>query len=118
MRVGDVIGDRFQIERLASSGGMGDVYRACDLVTREPVALKLLQRTGLHEVVRFAREAEALEALGALRYPGIVRYIAHGATERGQAFLAMEWLSGETLTERLARQPLTIAETLALAARI
>ncbi|MDC0676799.1 serine/threonine-protein kinase [Sorangium atrum] len=118
MRVGDVIDRRFLIERLASSGGMGDVYRACDLVTNEPVALKVLQRRGLQEAIRFAREVEALEALTALRHPGIVRYIAHGATDAGQPYLAMEWLAGETLTERLNRRSLTIAESVALASRI
>ncbi|WP_438003013.1 protein kinase [Sorangium sp. So ce321] len=118
MRVGDVIDRRFQIERLASSGGMGDVYVARDLATNEPVALKVLQRRGLQEAVRFAREAEALEALTALRHRGIVRYIAHGATDAGQPYLAMEWLTGETLTERLARKPLTIAESVALATSI
>ncbi|WP_437617907.1 serine/threonine-protein kinase [Sorangium sp. So ce1151] len=118
MRVGDVIDRRFQIERLASSGGMGDVYLARDLATNEPVALKVLQRRALQEAVRFAREAEALEALTALRHPGIVRYIAHGATDAGQPYLAMEWLTGETLTERLARKPLTIAESVALATSI
>ncbi|WP_433926181.1 serine/threonine-protein kinase PknK [Sorangium cellulosum] len=118
MRVGDVIDRRFQIERLASSGGMGDVYRAVDLTTNETVALKLLQRRGLQEAVRFAREAEALEALTALRHPGIVRYIAHGATDTGQPFLAMQWLAGETLTERLARKPLTMSESVALASTV
>ncbi|XXY50810.1 protein kinase [Sorangium sp. So ce269] len=118
MRVGDVIDRRFQIERLASSGGMGDVYLARDLATNEPVALKVLQRRGLQEAVRFAREAEALEALTALRHPGIVRYIAHGATDAGQPYLAMQWLTGETLTERLARKPLTLAESVALATSI
>ncbi|AUX44235.1 protein kinase [Sorangium cellulosum] len=118
MRVGDVIDRRFQIERLASSGGMGDVYRAVDLTTGEPVALKVLQRRALQEAVRFAREAEALESLSALRHPGLVRYVAHGATTVGQPYLAMEWLTGETLTERLARKPLSLSESLALGASV
>ncbi|WP_437720096.1 serine/threonine-protein kinase [Sorangium sp. So ce861] len=118
MRVGDVIDRRFRLERLASSGGMGDVYRAIDLAANEPVALKVLQRRGLQEAIRFAREAEALEALTALRHPGIVRYVAHGATDAGQPYLAMEWLAGETLTERLARRSLSVRETLALASRV
>ena len=46
---------------------------------------------------RFAREAEVLSEL---HHPGIVRYVAHGRTEPGRPFLAMEWLDGEDLAAR------------------
>src|SRR4051794_3006873 len=42
MRGGDVIADRFEVDRPAGSGGMGIVYRAIDRLTGEPVALKVL----------------------------------------------------------------------------
>ncbi|WP_437313394.1 protein kinase domain-containing protein [Sorangium sp. So ce385] len=113
MHAGDVVEDRFEIERLAGSGGMGDVYRARDLVSGQAVALKVLQGASATDLRRFAREAEALVTL---RLPGVVQYVAHGVTGAGQPYLAMEWLDGVTLEERLAAAPLTLAESVALAA--
>ncbi|WP_437585786.1 protein kinase domain-containing protein [Sorangium sp. So ce1000] len=115
MRASDVVEDRFEIERLAGSGGMGDVYRARDRRSGEPIALKVLHRASVRELRRFAREAEALLAL---RLPGVVQYVAHGTTCAGQPFLAMEWLDGVTLEEKLAQGPLSIAESVTLVARV
>ncbi|WP_437605644.1 protein kinase [Sorangium sp. So ce834] len=115
MRASDVVEGRFEIERLAASGGMGDVYRARDRGSGQAVALKVLQGASASELRRFAREAEALVTL---RLPGVVQYVAHGATGAGQPYLAMEWLDGVTLEERLAAAPLALAESVALTARV
>ncbi|WP_437807354.1 protein kinase domain-containing protein [Sorangium sp. So ce1078] len=115
MRASDVVEGRFEIERLAGSGGMGDVYRARDRLSGEAVALKLLQGASARDLRRFAREAEALVTL---RVPGVVQYVAHGMTGAGQPYLAMEWLEGVTLEERLAEAPVTLAESVTLAARV
>ncbi|WP_437285717.1 serine/threonine-protein kinase [Sorangium sp. So ce406] len=111
MQAGDIIDGRFCIEHLAASGGMGAVYRARDLETGQPVAIKLLTAEGAQHLGRFAREAQALAAA---RVPGVVRYVAHGATAWGQPYIAMEWLDGETLSDRLTRTGLTLEETVAL----
>ncbi|WP_437720727.1 protein kinase domain-containing protein [Sorangium sp. So ce861] len=115
MRAADVVEDRFEIERLAGSGGMGDVYRARDLVSGQAVALKVLQSASVRDLSRLSREAEALVTL---RLPGVVQYVAHGMTGAGRPYLAMEWLDGVTLEERLAEGPLSIAESATLAARV
>jgi serine/threonine protein kinase/tetratricopeptide (TPR) repeat protein len=108
-----VVSERFEVEHLAGHGGMGEVYRARDRLTGEPVALKVLRgATWEHAVERFAREAGALSALS---HPRIVRYVAHGTTERGDPYLAMEWLEGEELSARLQRAPLTTNESVRLA---
>ncbi|XXX82772.1 protein kinase [Sorangium sp. So ce134] len=115
MRAGDVVEDRFEIERLAGSGGMGDVYRARDRLSGQAVALKVLQSASVRDLSRLSREAEALVTL---RLPGVVQYVAHGVTGAGRPYLAMEWLDGITLEERLARGPLSIAESVTLAAHV
>ncbi|XXY52907.1 protein kinase [Sorangium sp. So ce269] len=115
MQAGDIIDGRFCIEHLAASGGMGAVYRAHDRETGEAVAIKLLTNEGAQHLGRFAREAQALAAA---RVPGVVRYVAHGATAWGQPYIAMEWLDGETLSERLTHKGLTLEETVELGLRV
>jgi eukaryotic-like serine/threonine-protein kinase len=115
MQPRQVVMDRFEIERVAGSGGMGTVYRAIDLTTREPVALKVLRPGTSDGAERFARE---VRVLASLRHPGIVRYVADGATPGGEMCLAMEWLEGESLSQRLQRAALTTAQSIGLARRI
>src|SRR6185295_17351672 len=94
---------------------MGVVFRARDQKSGVTVALKLLRGEEPTEVERFDREATVLAEL---RHPAIVRYVAHGETQDGQRYLAMEWLSGEDLEQRFARGRLTPAESLSLVRRI
>src|SRR5688500_20380261 len=100
MRVGAVVANRFQIEQIAGTGGMGTVYRATDLVAGGSVALKTLAGIGGRDAARFAREAAVLADLV---HPNIVRYVAHGLTVDHEHYIAMEWIDGATLHERLAR---------------
>ncbi len=112
---GAEIAQRFSVEASAGRGGMGTVYRAIDSATGRHVALKLLHIASSPEVAhRFNREAVLLAEL---RHPAVVSYVAHGATEQGSPFLVMEWLEGEDLAHRLAREPLGVPETLALLRR-
>jgi serine/threonine protein kinase len=108
-----LIAQRFCVLETAGSGGMGTVYRAEDLLTGATIALKLLHDTklGSTAVERFHREAQVLSEL---RHPGIVSYVAHGITDEGRPYLAMEWLDGEDLGQRFARQGLTPQESLTL----
>ncbi len=112
---GVVIAERFLLERIAGAGGMGTVYRAFDRQTGGPVALKILHARGADDEPRFVREAEILAEL---RHPGIVRYIAHGVAADGDRYLAIEWLDGESLSERVAREGLTVAESVELGIRV
>ncbi|HEU4730849.1 MAG TPA: protein kinase [Kofleriaceae bacterium] len=111
----EVIADRFAIEQLAGFGGMGQVYRARDRRSGALVALKVMHDADHLEISRFAREAQVLASLS---HPGIVRYIDSGFTTEGEPYLVMEWLSGETLSARLARTQLTLSEVFTLGRRV
>ncbi|HVK89231.1 MAG TPA: protein kinase, partial [Kofleriaceae bacterium] len=68
MRLGELVEDRFVLEALAGTGGMGTVYRALDRTTGANVALKVLKSSSQDAVERFVRETRVLEAL---RHPAI-----------------------------------------------
>jgi hypothetical protein len=113
---GSLLADRFEIVQPAAAGGMGVVYRARDLQSGEPVALKTLRsHLGEVDLLRFEREARLLAEL---EHPSVVRHIAHGRDGTGAPYLVMEWLSGESLAKRLERGPLPQTEALSLATRV
>jgi tetratricopeptide (TPR) repeat protein len=107
-----VLGDRFVVGELAGTGGMGAVHRAVDRESGKAVAIKVLGKQGELGLARFTEEARTLAAID---HPNVVRYVAHGLTKDGEAFLAMEWLDGEDLATRIARAALSIDDTLAVA---
>jgi hypothetical protein len=112
MQAGQQLAGRFEILRRAGEGGMAEVYRARDALTGALVALKVLRAHAPdpEDLLRFEREAVTLAEL---RHPGIVRYVSHGRAE-GRAYLAMEWVEGEVLADRLAAGRLPRAEAVAL----
>jgi serine/threonine protein kinase len=115
MQEGDVIAGRFRLEARAGAGAMGIVFRACDMDHGATVAIKTWQGAGLTVENRFLREAAALAGLS---HPALVRHIQHGISERGEAYLAMEWIEGPTLAQRVATRGVTPLEALLLAERL
>ena len=113
MQSGDVIDDRFELERLAGTGAMGEVWRARDH-QRHRVAIKLLTKIDEGWDTRYVREALSLAQLD---HPGIVRYVAHGPLP-DSFYVAMKWLEGEYLSQRLARGALTIDDTISVMRRV
>ncbi|HVW25017.1 MAG TPA: protein kinase [Polyangiaceae bacterium] len=114
MLVGEVVGDRFVIERPIGGGGMGTVFRAADRIGGGAVAVKVLDIATEAAVERFRREARVLAELS---HPGIVRYVEHGETSARQPFIAMELLEGEDLAKRLNRGGLSVDESFSLVRR-
>ena len=114
LSAGTVIAGRFTLEALAGRGGMGAVYRATDSLrpARRPQAA-----ARLHQPRRPLPLHPRGRASVQLRHPGIVSYVAHGLAEAGQPFLAMEWLEGEDLAQRLAREPLSLERLVLLRRR-
>ncbi|WP_437877924.1 protein kinase domain-containing protein [Sorangium sp. So ce513] len=115
MTPGERLGARYTIERQAGKGGLGTVYRARDVESGAPVAIKVIREPTPDKRSRFAREARALAALS---HPCIVRYITHGQTPDGELYLVMEWLEGEDLGARLARGRLEQAAALKVLIRV
>jgi eukaryotic-like serine/threonine-protein kinase len=96
-----VLGDRYTLVELLGDGGMAEVYLARDNSLDRHVALKVLRERYADDeefVERFRREA--LNA-AALNHPGIVQVYDRGRTEDGAFYIAMEYVPGGTLKERI-----------------
>lgn len=111
----------YALRRELGRGGMSVVYEARDTRTGGEVALKLLsvpptftgaEADGL--VARFEREARTMARLS---HPNIIGVYEVGAAD-GQNFLAMEYLRGQTLRERLKQSKLTLGESFAILTQV
>lgn len=111
MEAGTIIDNRFHIAALAGAGGMGAVYRAHDVGTGKTVAIKLIHSHDPTDRARFLREAHVLSSLS---HPAIVACLGHGTLSSGEPWMAMEWLEGETLADKLERGPLEPHDTLTI----
>jgi formylglycine-generating enzyme required for sulfatase activity/WD40 repeat protein/serine/threonine protein kinase len=102
----------YRVLKVLGAGGMGVVFKAEDLLLSRPVALKaILPSLGASTNVkaRFLREAKAAAQI---KHDHIVSIYQVGE-ERGIPFLAMEFLQGESLDDRLKREErLPIADVL------
>ncbi|HKS29674.1 MAG TPA: protein kinase [Pyrinomonadaceae bacterium] len=107
--VGEVLDEKYRIEKLLGQGGMGAVFLAIHLGTERPVALKVITPEFMKHgefVERFRREARAA---GRLRHPNVVDvtdfgFARVGAEDERVAYLVMEYLDGCTLAEVLMEE--------------
>ncbi|MFH0903255.1 MAG: protein kinase [Pseudomonadota bacterium] len=103
--------DHFQVVRLIGRGGMGEVYLARDTLLNRRVALKLVHPRYLDSeeaIARFMREAQVTASLS---HPHIVTVYAVGRCE-GRPYLALEYLEGQNLRQRIDEERPGVRESL------
>ncbi len=111
--IGQVLDDKYRIERQLGKGGMGAVYLATHLGTERLVALKVIAPQFMLNdefVARFKREARAA---GRFRHPNVVNVTDFGFSHAGSdriAYLVMEYLDGCSLAEVLAEESRLLLE--------
>ncbi|HTG87743.1 MAG TPA: serine/threonine-protein kinase [Pyrinomonadaceae bacterium] len=104
MDVPQFIAGRFRIEREIGTGGMGTVYLATHLGLERPVAVKIIKREFASDADiadRFLREARTMAKL---HHPHAAMIFDAGTLPDGRHFIVMEFVEGETLSQRLARE--------------
>lgn len=105
--------DGFRVKRRLAEGAMGEVYLAQDERLGRKVALKFLKATGLAPST-FERFLEEARTTARFAHPHIVTVYAVG-THGHRPYLALEFLDGESLRDRLDRGPLPLPEALRVA---
>jgi Tol biopolymer transport system component len=116
LRRGDPFGP-YEITDFVAAGGMGEVYRARDSKLRSDLAIKVLPSaftSDAHRLARFEQEARSLAALNHSH----VEAIFEMRESNGLLGLVLEFVEGETLSERLHRGSLPLTEALAIATQI
>ncbi len=98
---GTVLAGRYRVLGLIGQGGMGEVYRAYDLILNQAVALKFLGRANMSEpaLARFRNEVRIARQVS---HPNVCRVYDIGFIE-GFHFLSMEYLDGEDLASLIRR---------------
>ena len=107
----------YRILEKVGEGGMGVVYKAHDLHLDRFVALKLLPSEKLADETRRQRFVLEAKSASALNHPNIIHI--YDVTEvDGTPFLAMEYVSGRTLSQVIARKGVGLHEVLKIATQI
>src|SRR5262245_58943074 len=107
----------YRIRERLGAGGMGVVYRAEDQRLHRPVALKVLPPERIASEERRRRLLREARAGAAVVHPSVAAVYEVGE-DQGTVFVAMEFVEGETLQERVAGRPLPLPAALGIATEI
>ncbi len=113
--IGTIFADRYDILSVLGSGAGGTVYKAKHRFMLKMVAIKIMHPSAnrrFHALQRFRHEAIASSFLS---HPNIVSVLDFGVTEKGLAFMIMDYYHGHTLSRFIEKRgPLTAQEALPL----
>jgi len=113
-----IVDNRYVLSSVLGGGGMGKVFLARDTVLERDVALKVLREQYAESdefVGRFEREAKAAASLN---HPNIVSVYDRGEAEDGSYYIAMEYVPGGTLKDRILDGPMDAGEAVRLGVQI
>jgi eukaryotic-like serine/threonine-protein kinase len=114
--VGQTIG-HYKIFKLISTGGMGEVYLATDIVAGRKAALKLLPLRFTGDAARLKRFQQEAHAVVALNHPNILTVYEIGE-DHSIHYIASELIEGETLRQRLMRGRMQLSEGVDIAIQV
>src|SRR5215471_6625535 len=107
-----LIGQRlkhYELQTLTGAGGMGEVYRARDVLLKREVALKILPSSFSQDPERLRRFKQEARAASALNHPNVVTIHEIGEVDSCH-FIVSEYVEGETLRRWMLRSRLKLTE--------
>ena len=108
----------YEIVKLIGEGGMGEVYLAADTILGRRVALKVLPTFVSKDPDRLRRFTQEARTASRLSHPNVCMVHEIGETDDGRPFIAMEYVEGLTLRQRMRSQPLKLGDVLDVAIQI
>jgi serine/threonine protein kinase len=114
--IGQIL-SHYKILEKIGEGGMGEVYKAEDTKLKRTIALKFLPKTMTANAESRARFEQEAQVAAALNHPNIVTVYEIGEHDE-QVFMAMEYVDGQTLKEKIAFHPLPLTEVLEITEKI
>ena len=100
IELNSVFQNRYRIDRYIGKGGMADVYRATDLITRNNVAIKICRDDVMNKEEMFQRFLYEIKIASAIQnHFNIVKIYDYGKTVDGLPYMVTEYLNGQTLRD-------------------
>lgn len=103
-QIGNVIGGKYRLDEFLNQGGMALVYRATHIAMGKPVVLKLVHAHLLDDnkiLIRFEQECRMMASIS---HANVATVFDTGLVDGSQPYLVMEYVKGESLTNRLDRE--------------
>jgi eukaryotic-like serine/threonine-protein kinase len=108
----------YEIVNLIGEGGMGEVYLAKDTILGRRVALKVLPAFVVKDAERLRRFTQEPRAASRLSHPNVCVVYEVGEMEDGRPYIAMEYVEGMTLRQRIRNQAMKLGDVLDIAIQI
>ena len=109
---------RYKIKSELGRGGMATVYRAYDPSFDREVAIKVLPREMVHNLVFRARFKRELKLIASLEHPAIVPVYDVGEEEDGRQYFVMRYMGGESLSDWIKKGALSLQDTTIIIERL
>jgi serine/threonine protein kinase len=97
--IGRTLADRYQVDSLIGTGGMGVVYKAWQEGLRRSVAVKVLRHQFINDEMSVKRFQQEAIAASRLAHPHIVALHDYGSTNDGYLFMVMDIIEGKSLSQ-------------------
>jgi tRNA A-37 threonylcarbamoyl transferase component Bud32 len=101
---GQILDGTYRLLRVVGEGGMGVVYEATHARLAGRYAIKVLTQRLAESTEGFDQFKREARNTSLLQHPNIVQVIDHNTASDGTEYLVMEYLAGESLSHRLARE--------------